>query len=129
MKKLLPGQLRFGIKKIDKAYRVYDFAKANFPYSSSELGTVLQDLPEAEIQAEVDRLNAEWIAKTAPKSSSKPVKPVKSKSSDAESIQADDLEDELPVFTPAEEITEDEIESYGELTEEQRQKMEASLGL
>lgn len=130
MKKLRPGELRFRVKQIGKVFRVYDFAKASFPYSTDELGTVLQDATEPEIQAECDRLNKKFVKVPAKarveKDLPEPKKKQKTRSTAQETVEADDL---LEFEAPVEEEPLPEVEAYGELSEEERAKMEASLGL
>ena len=60
-KKLARGEERFIVKKNDKSYRVYDRLGGSYPYRTIELGTVLQDVPELEAQAEADRLNEKFV--------------------------------------------------------------------
>lgn len=57
MKKLRKGEVRFVVKKIDNAHRVYDRQNGSFPYQTPELGKVLQDVAQADAQLECDRLN------------------------------------------------------------------------
>lgn len=61
-KKLLPGQLRFVPRMINKLFRIYDVGNASFPYQTDELGVVVQDVPEIEAQLEADRLNEQFPA-------------------------------------------------------------------
>jgi len=62
-KKLLPGQLRFVVKKIGQFFRVYDVGNASYPYQTGELGKVTQDVPEDQAQLEADRLNEKFVVK------------------------------------------------------------------
>lgn len=103
-KKLLKGEVRFVVKKVDKKFRVYDKAHGSFPYHTPELGTVLQDVSEEEAEAESIRLN-----------SLGPLKALK------QPEQPADKE------TPTEPLKEPEIKDYGVLSEEERARYEDGL--
>jgi hypothetical protein len=84
---MLPGQLRFIPRLVDKLWRVYDRGNASYPYRTPELGEVVQDVEkEAEAQAEADRLEA--LVK--PKEADKKQKPAAKKRS-GKSIQLPDV--------------------------------------
>lgn len=73
-KTLARGEIRFVVKKIDKAYRVYDKHGGSFPYRTHELGRVVQDVPEDQAQAEADRLNEQFVG-AAPAPRRKTIQP------------------------------------------------------
>lgn len=145
MKRLAAGQARFVVKKIDSAWRVYDYAAGSFPYRTQELGVVVQDVSEKEAQDECDRLNDEFmVSAPAPKKKpqmrdedaiqraldadpdDEPYEPPSLKRSKARSKVAPP-EAEVDLFTPAEEVTEDDIADYGVMTPEERAKYEEGL--
>lgn len=99
-KKMLPGELRFVTKKIDKGFRVYDRARGSFPFHSPELGGEVQQDHQAEeaAAAECARLNT-LVASSRPpdKSSRKSKKPGPTQKTqtdpEPETVQADEVED------------------------------------
>lgn len=104
MKKLPKGMERFIARKVDKMWRVYDKARGSFPYEDPALGgKVLQDVPQADAEAEAARLNG-----TSDESIELPV------------IVAEPVAEELPV-------KEEDIETYDEMTPEEIAKYEEGL--
>lgn len=104
MKKLPKGMERFIARKVDKMWRVYDKARGSFPYEDPALGgKVLQDVPQADAEAEAARLNGKSIEL-----------PVEAEISDAKSVEG------LPV-------KEEDIEAYDEMTPEEIAKYEEGL--
>ena len=89
LKKLMAGEIRFIIKKVGSAFRVYDPARGSYPYSHPALGgTVKQDVPQKEAQEEADRLNKEFGS--APVAGSgKQKRGSKQKSAAAETVELD----------------------------------------
>lgn len=119
MKKLHTGEQRFIVKQIDKLYRVYDRVWGSYPYQRKELGgTVLQDVSQAEAEAEADRL--EQLVGQAPAKArvDKKQKQKKEELLEPETVeveQSEDLVDELP--------------DYGIMSEEERKKYEEGTPL
>lgn len=98
------GETRFVVKKVGKTFRVYDRANGSYPYQTPELGVVVQDVSQAEADAEAERLNGLGVKNA-------PVKPE----------QPADKE------TPTQTLPEPEIEDYGVLSEEERARYEDGL--
>lgn len=129
MKKLRKGELRFIPKKIDSAWRVYDRQNGSFPYQTPELGEVLQDLPEVNIQHECDRLNTLVLGITveslpevksvkAPTGTPKEFSSMPRKRPGAGSPPPVQVELDLdPEPEVTDEIIEYELEDYGDLSD------------
>lgn len=49
--------IRYILRPVDKAWRVYDIVTGSYPYARPSLGRVVQDVTKAEAQAEAERLN------------------------------------------------------------------------
>lgn len=127
MKQLRPGEERFVTKKIDKFWRVYDKVWGSFPYQRKELGgTVVQDVPEDEAKLECERLNKQFVntlpVKEKP-AAAKKAKPQPEPYKTKKQLEAEETI-EPDSFTPAVELTEDEIPDYGLMSEEDRKKFE-----
>lgn len=118
MKKLLPGQLRFVVRQINKLFRVYDVARASYPYQTDELGVVVQDVSEAEAQAEADRLEA--LTKPAPSK-----KQAAGKRS-SKTVQLEEVEVDDAAGAATADLEEFEVEEY-EMSEDQKKKHEEEV--
>jgi len=104
MKKMAKGEIRFVVKKVGKTFRVYDRGNGSYPYGTREVGVVVQDVSQAEADAEAERLNGLGVKNA-------PVKPE----------QPADKE------TPTQTLPEPEIKDYGVLSEEERARYEDGL--
>lgn len=49
--------VRYVVRPVDKAYRVYDTLLGSYPYARPGLGKITQDVPLAAAEAEAARLN------------------------------------------------------------------------
>lgn len=110
MKKMRPGEIRFIARQIDKLWRVYDRARASYPYHMPELGgEILQDTDKSSAEAEAERLNAKYGPKLEQKKPSKG----KAETRTEETVEAVDIP---------------ELADYGEpLSEEAAAKYEDGL--
>lgn len=112
MKNLPAGAARFVIKKIDKAWRVYDKARGSFPVVGAEWGgSVQQDVDETAAQAEADRLNGVAPAAETVELAEDP--------GDTSSVTED------PAADPQEETV--ELADYGVMSKEERAAYEDGL--
>lgn len=114
MKKLLAGQIRFVVKKIDKAWRVYDKSRGSYPYSTEELGTVQQDVAEEIAEAEAERLNK--------KTGNIPVEKKLEQKKQRKAAAAPPAKETVQ----ATEVIED-VAGYGEMSDEDKKKYEEGL--
>jgi len=122
-KKLLPGQLRFVVKKIGQFFRVYDVGNASYPYETGELGKVTQDVPEDQAQLEADRLNEKFVVKEEP-----PKKQVtkNQRTGKSQTVQLEDPPAAAVVAGSEADLVDFEIEEY-DMDDEAKKKYEEGL--
>ena len=110
-RKLRAGEVRFVVKAIDHAYRVYDKMRGTFPYQTGELGVVTQDVSEAEAELEAARLNAKVGITVQAK------QPAEKRKSSKSTVPPAIAEPLLENPTEPEWVTEEDIADYGDLSD------------